>query len=158
MDLFYRKLKISKQEFLFQFQSHSNYPTALAFSDTLSFLGIKNEAYEIKKEFWHELPKQFITVYNNNFSLVEKINNEYLLFTDKKQNVSQEELFKNSGDIVFIFEETESVNQKNNLNYKYFSILLIVFSLLISFFSLFFKKSGLGGLKLIKAPIIVLFK
>jgi hypothetical protein len=71
MDLFYRKLKISKPEFLFQFQSHANYPTALAFSDTLNFLGIKNEAYEIEKEFWHELPKKFITVYNNNYAIVE---------------------------------------------------------------------------------------
>ncbi|HAH55557.1 MAG TPA: ABC transporter permease [Flavobacterium sp.] len=142
MDLFYRKLKISKPEFLFQFQSHPNYPSSLAFSDTLSFLGIKNEAYEIEKEFWHELPKQFITVYNNNFSFVEKLNNEYLVFTDKKQKVSQEDLFNNSGDIVFIFEETESVNNKNNLNYKYFGIFLIAFALVLSFFtsdfSLFF--------------------
>ena len=37
MDLFFNKLKIPKEEFLFQFQSHPNYPSALAFSDTLNF-------------------------------------------------------------------------------------------------------------------------
>ncbi|MEM0542600.1 hypothetical protein WFZ85_08215 [Flavobacterium sp. j3] len=105
-------------------------------------MGIKNEAYEIEKEFWHELPKQFITVYNNNYAIVEKFNNEYLLFTDKKQKISQEELFSNTGEVVFIFEETESANHKNNLNYKYFGIFIIAFALLLSFFtsnlSLFF--------------------
>jgi hypothetical protein len=30
-------LKLDKQEFIFQFNSHPNYPSALAFSDTLNF-------------------------------------------------------------------------------------------------------------------------
>jgi uncharacterized membrane protein len=142
MGAFYNKLKISKTEFLFQFQSHPNYPSVLAFSDTLNFLNIKNDVYEIDKENWHDLPKQFIAIYNNNYAIVEKLNNKYLLFTDKKQKISQEELFTNTGEVVFIFEETESTNHKNNLNYKYFGILLIVFALLLSFLnsnlSLFF--------------------
>lgn len=42
--------KLDKPEFSFQFQSHPNYPSALAFSDTLNFLGIKNDAYELEKK------------------------------------------------------------------------------------------------------------
>ena len=34
-------LKLDKQEFIFQFNSHPNYPSALAFSDTLNFYGSK---------------------------------------------------------------------------------------------------------------------
>jgi hypothetical protein len=34
-------LKLDKQEFIFQFNSHPNYPSALAFSDTLNFMGVK---------------------------------------------------------------------------------------------------------------------
>jgi hypothetical protein len=66
------KLHLDKQEFSFQFQSHPNYSSALAFSDTLNFLGVKNNAYELEKEFWDELPEEFITIYDNNFALVKK--------------------------------------------------------------------------------------
>lgn len=48
------KLKSEKNEFLFQFQSHPNYPSALAFSDTLNFLGVKNNAYNLEKEYCND--------------------------------------------------------------------------------------------------------
>ena len=56
------KSKINNDEFNFQFQSHPNYPSALAFSDTLNFLGVKNDAYELEKEYWGELPSEFIVI------------------------------------------------------------------------------------------------
>lgn len=59
-----RNLGIDESEFNFQFQSHSNYPSALALSDTLNFLGIENSAYELEKEYWNEIPTDFITLYN----------------------------------------------------------------------------------------------
>ena len=62
MNTFFTKLDISKNEFNFQFQSHPNYPSALAFSDTLNFLGVKNDAYELEKEYWGELPSEFIVI------------------------------------------------------------------------------------------------
>lgn len=66
-------LKINNSEFLFQFQSHPSYPSALAFSDTLNFMGVKNDAYQLEKEYWDELPESFITIYKNNFALIKKI-------------------------------------------------------------------------------------
>ena len=39
-----RSLGIDESEFNFQFQSHPNYPSALALSDTLNFLCIENTA------------------------------------------------------------------------------------------------------------------
>ncbi|WP_435523483.1 hypothetical protein [Chryseobacterium indoltheticum] len=59
--------KLHKQEFYFQFNSHPNYPSALAFSDTLNFLGLKNDAYELDKEYWDELPDEFMALVNNSF-------------------------------------------------------------------------------------------
>jgi hypothetical protein len=64
--------KLDKQEFYFQFSSHPNYPSALAFSDTLNFLGLRNDAYELDKEYWDELPEEYIAVVDNSFSLVKK--------------------------------------------------------------------------------------
>jgi thiol-disulfide isomerase/thioredoxin len=42
-------LEIHRQEFLFQFNSHPNYPSASAFSDTLNFMGVRNDAYELER-------------------------------------------------------------------------------------------------------------
>lgn len=134
MDLFYDKLKISKQEFQFQFQSHPNYPSALSFSDTLSFLGIKNDAYEIDKENWHELPKEFITFYNNKFTFVEKKDYEYLIFTDKTQIISKEKLHSESSDFVILFERNEEQQDKKKINYKFIMYSFFVLGLIFSAF------------------------
>lgn len=134
MDLFYNKLKISKQEFQFQYQSHPNYPSALAFSDTLNFLNVKNDAYEIDKENWHELPKQFITFYNNTFTIVEKQNDDYLIFTDKAEKISQEKLHSESSNFVILFEKTEEIQDQKKINYKWFMYSFFVLTSLYSAF------------------------
>jgi len=56
MNAFFNELQITKSEFLFQFQSHPNYPSALAFSDTLNFMGMKMDSYEFGRQVWQELP------------------------------------------------------------------------------------------------------
>ena len=58
IDHILNNLKLNKEEFLFQFRSHPDYPSILAFSDTLNFMGIKNDAYEIDKADWHDLPER----------------------------------------------------------------------------------------------------
>ncbi len=46
-------------------------------------MGLNNEAYELDKEYWDELPIEFITIYNNNFSLIKKKhNNFYKVYSD----------------------------------------------------------------------------
>jgi hypothetical protein len=34
-------------------------------------LGVKNDAYELDKEYWDELPEEFIAIVENSFSLVK---------------------------------------------------------------------------------------
>lgn len=51
-DQLIHQLKLDKEEFYFQFNSHPDYPSALALSDTLDFFRIENDAYEIEKDIW----------------------------------------------------------------------------------------------------------
>ncbi|UPT71852.1 MAG: hypothetical protein M0D53_05990 [Flavobacterium sp. JAD_PAG50586_2] len=133
MDLFYSKLNISKEEFLFQFQSHPDYPSALAFSDTLDFLRVKNDIYEVEKQNWQELPNEFLAVYKGNYALVEKRNQYYFVYTHEKEKVSTEQLYDNTENIVVLFESNEEGASNKNFDYKWFK-LFIVFSVL--FFSI----------------------
>jgi len=121
--------KLDKQEFYFQFNSHPNYPSALAFSDTLNFLGLKNDAYELDKEYWGELPEEYMALVDNSFSLVKKKGNDFTIYSDKVKTLNKEELYKNSGDFVLLFEKTENVKTKSFFNFK--PIIYLVFGIII---------------------------
>lgn len=94
MNLLLDKLQLDKEEFKFQFQSHSEYPSALAFSDTLNFMGVRNIPYALDKEYWQDLPNEFITIYQNNFSLIENHKTAIKSFSDKEENISEKNLLK----------------------------------------------------------------
>ena len=121
--------KLDKQEFYFQFNSHPNYPSALAFSDTLNFLGLKNDAYELDKEYWDELPEEYMALVDNSFSLVKKKGNDFTIYSDKVKTFNKEELYKNSGDFVLLFEKTENVKTNSFFNFK--PIIYLVFGIII---------------------------
>ncbi|MCX8522758.1 thioredoxin domain-containing protein [Chryseobacterium formosus] len=125
--------KLDKQEFYFQFNSHPNYPSALAFSDTLNFLGLKNDAYELDKEYWDELPEEYMALVDNSFSLVKKKGSDYTIYSDKVKTLTKEELYKNSGDFVLLFEKTENVKTKSFFNFKPFIYLVFGIIILYSF-------------------------
>lgn len=120
-------LKLDKQEFLFQFNSHPNYPSALAFSDTLNFMGVRNDAYELDKEYWDELPEEFIAIVDNNFSLVKKSGGQYSIYSDKAQTISKEDLHKKSTDFVLLFEK-DPASVRSFTGYK--PILYIILALI----------------------------
>ncbi|REC46260.1 vitamin K epoxide reductase family protein [Chryseobacterium pennipullorum] len=122
-------LKLDKQEFIFQFNSHPNYPSALAFSDTLNFMGIKNDAYELDKEYWDELPEEFIAIVENSFSLVKKSGNSYAVYSEKAKTLDKEELYKKSTDFVLLFEKTEKAESKMAFNFK--PILYAIFAIVV---------------------------
>ncbi len=111
-------LKLDKQEFIFQFNSHPNYPSALAFSDTLNFMGVKNDAYELDKEYWDELPEEFIAIVENSFSLVKKSGSSYSVYSEKAKTFDKDELYKKSTDFVLLFEKTEKAESKLAFNFK----------------------------------------
>ncbi|NIF07547.1 thioredoxin domain-containing protein [Chryseobacterium sp. Tr-659] len=124
-------LKLDKQEFTFQFNSHPNYPSALAFSDTLNFMGVKNDAYELDKEYWDELPEEFIAIVENSFSLVKKSGNGYAVYSEKAKNFDKEELYNKSTDFVLLFEKTESAESKLAFNFK--PVLYGIFAVILAY-------------------------
>ncbi|WP_160139204.1 vitamin K epoxide reductase family protein [Chryseobacterium sp. c4a] len=128
-------LKLDKQEFIFQFNSHPNYPSALAFSDTLNFLGVKNDAYQLDKEYWDELPEEFIAIVDNAFSLVKKSGSNYAVYSEKAKTLDKEELYKNSTDFVLLFEKTEKAENKTAFNFK--PILYAVFAVILIYSFIF---------------------
>ncbi len=130
---FYNKLNISKEEFLFQFQSHPNYPSALAFSDTLNFLGIKNDTYEVEKQNWQELPNEFLAVYKGIYAVVERQNQDYFVYAHEKEKLSTEQLYDNTENIVVLFETTEEVGNTKNFDYRWVK-LFFVLSVLVCFY------------------------
>lgn len=127
-------LKLDKQEFLFQFNSHPNYPSALAFSDTLNFMGVRNDAYELDKEYWDELPEEFIAIVDNSFSLVKKNGAQYSIYSDKAKTLNKEELHKSSTDFVLLFEKAENAD-KTISSYKPFIYIILGITLLYSVFT-----------------------
>ncbi|MBW8522225.1 thioredoxin domain-containing protein [Chryseobacterium chendengshani] len=142
--------RLDRQEFYFQFNSHPNYPSALAFSDTLNFLGIKNDAYELDKEYWEELPDEFMALVNDSFSLVKKKGNDFTIYSDKIRNLSKKELYENSGDFVLLFEKTEHVKTTAFFNFKPFIYLIfgivILFSLIqLTWYESLFNILSLAG-------------
>ena len=130
-DTLISSLELDKSEFLFQFQSHPNYPSALAFSDTLNFLDLKNDAYELEKEYWQELPEEFITLYKNNFSLIRKYGQNYQVISDDVQTIDYKTLVENSQDFVMLIHKTEKKIEKKTIEYSKF--LYLLFALIISF-------------------------
>lgn len=141
--------KLDKQEFYFQFNSHPNYPSALAFSDTLNFLGLKNDAYELDKEYWDELPEEYMALVDNSFSLVKKKGNDFTIYSDKIKTLNKEELYKNSGDFVLLFEKTENVKTKSFFNFQPFIYLVFGIIILYSFLQFTWYESVFNVLSLV---------
>lgn len=123
--------QVDKREFLFQFQSHPNYPSALAFSDTLNFLGIKNDAYELGKEYWEELPEEFITIYKDNFALVHRNGNQAKIFADKEETVTFNDLKDNSGDFILLFEKNNIEKTAKPNSVLYLVILFLALAIVL---------------------------
>jgi len=146
-------LKLDKQEFLFQFNSHPNYPSALAFSDTLNFMGIRNDAYELDKEYWDELPNEFITIIDNSFSLVKKTGNNYTIYSDKTKTLNKEELHKSSADFVLLFEKAENMESKSVSSVRPFLYVILGIIAIYSLLSYTWYEAAFNILSLIGAYI-----
>lgn len=131
-------LMVDKKEFFFQFQSHPNYPSALAFGDTLNFLGVKNDAYELEKEYWEELPQEFITIYKNEFALIKKETNKTKVISDEVKETTFDDVIKNSQKFVLLFEKNKE-NQTKMVAKNRFQWLLFALAFLFILVSVFSK-------------------
>lgn len=73
-------IQLDKEEFDFQFNSHPDYPSLLALSDTLKFFNITNGAFKIDRSEIELLPNNFV-------ARLKKDNIDFLSFIEKKEDV-----------------------------------------------------------------------
>ena len=106
-------INIDKNEFLFQIQSHPDYPSLLAISDTLSFFNIENSALRLNFDELNLLPNYFAALLNMEngaptIIFLEKKVNSFFYRDNKKQiEMSISELEKRWSTIVLLIERPE---------------------------------------------------
>jgi thiol-disulfide isomerase/thioredoxin len=76
-------IQIDLEEFTFQAKTHPDYPSVLAYSDTLHFFGIGNKAVRLSHTELEALPQQFIAL------MVDFDEQEMLAFVQRKENSFQ---------------------------------------------------------------------
>ena len=125
------QITIDKEEFIYQIQSHPDYPSLLSISDTLSFFNIDNIAIRVGISEIETLPNRFIALLNNEKNkeelyFIENKGNKYFTTKDKKTtDISVIDLKKNWKSIVLLVEKPEIKTIKNN-QYKLTLLLPIV--------------------------------
>lgn len=111
------KISIDQIEFQFQYESHPDYPSLLALSDTLKFFKIDNGAFKISEDDLDQIPENFLAVIqkegeSEDFSNIQKVKEG---FNVNEQYFSKEDFLKIFKNIVLIAEKSESfVSQKSN--------------------------------------------
>jgi glutaredoxin len=132
------EILIDQPEFLFQIQSHPNYPSLLAISDTLSFFNIDNIAARVQFTEIDNMPNRFITLLSETLGksqlyFIEKKDNSYFSTKDKKTiEISKETLESRWDNIVLLAEknETEQTTKKKKKQWQW-----VLYSLCIAFFT-----------------------
>lgn len=116
-------IAIDKTEFLYQVQSHPDYPALLSIVDALSFFNIDNGAMRVETTDIDLLPNQFIALLNKERSApqlhcIENKNGKYFYTNDKKTiEISRTDLENRWAAVVLLIEKSENeVDQisKNN--------------------------------------------
>lgn len=104
---------ISEKEFTIQYESHPEYPSLLAVSDTLNFFNVTNGALHVNSDQIDLLPTVFITKLDdadeNSLAVVEAqtSNQSYTIYTNSRKNsVSRNTLLKKWKGMVFLVEDT----------------------------------------------------
>jgi uncharacterized membrane protein/glutaredoxin len=134
---------IDKTEFEYQIQSHPEYPSLLAISDTLFFFNIDNIATRIEKFQIELLPDYFVALLMSEANIpvlnyVEKKGNNYFVTNNKKAKlISKQELESIWAEITLLVDKPDiEVGVKHNRERSYMpTSLLLWFGL---FFSVLF--------------------
>ena len=111
--------------------SHPNYPSLLAITDSLTFIGIENIAAKVPFQHIEQLPNVFIIeldAENKTLNFLEKLNDGFKILdeNEKTRVISFSELENIWTGIVLIIEENEHVEKFKSTNYKVSGFVLIV--------------------------------
>lgn len=154
---------IDKNEFEFQIQSHPDYPSLLAISDTLSFFNIDNGAIRVVVADIKLLPDCFIALLSEAMKdpqlyFIGKKDNAYFITNNKKQiAISETELKSRWKEIVLLIEKPETEKDLKPTKSSWFLVLQI-FVILLLFLVLSQFETALSTQIFLVFPIIgVLF-
>lgn len=147
-----------KESFRDLFQSHPNYPSVFAITDTLDMLSIKNIAVKIPKEQLLELPNSFLAIFKEGLVLVTKLITEVVIYPEKggKQYLSFVEFTEDWDGIIIVIEPHENITNwslKNDSKWFIFSLQVIVLIIL----STIYNNYGLNEIVLLTMSTIGFF-
>ncbi len=129
-------IDFDKNEFLFQIQSHPDYPSLLSISDTLKFLSIDNIIFNYESKNLETLPDRFIVFLKVEKNVpkpffIENKNGKYFIYDNKKQTeITVSELESRWNHIVFLVEKPEFHSEsenKNNLLFLFGAVSFVLF-------------------------------
>ncbi|SEQ17042.1 vitamin K epoxide reductase family protein [Flavobacterium urocaniciphilum] len=127
------------EEFEDLFQSHPNYPSVFAITDTFNLLSIENVALKIPKEQIEELPKEFLAIYKSKIVLVYKSKESIKLENDLlvKSEISYSEFLENWEGIIIAIEPNTNIKitSKNNTSWFLYSLPILALLTLSIYFN-----------------------
>lgn len=136
-------IQIDKNEFEYQLNSHPDYPSLLAISDTLSFFNISNAAFRISFENIGQLPDRFMASIKRGkeqiISFVEKKENSFFYSDNGNRNhskLTEHELKLVWDEIVLLAESSEdNLTVKKKMIFKKGLVIpFIIFSAVLLYF------------------------
>ncbi|MET3025214.1 vitamin K epoxide reductase family protein [Flavobacterium sp. UW10123] len=129
-------INIDKDEFLFQNQSHPDYPSLLSIADTLSFFNIENAVIRVEASNIKLLPNHFVAFLSKEMNkpqlyFFERKDNTFFYHKDKKTlAISESELESRWNGIVLLLEKPENVEVlKSNKNSVWLALQIFAFVL-----------------------------
>lgn len=148
-----------KTEFLFQIQSHPDYPSLLSITDTLNFFDIQNGVIKISASEVESLPSRFVAFLNvenkrSQLYLIEKKKNNYSYLLDKKAVEIGESILKSSWNGIVLLIEKEEKENTIVRNKKNVFWILPSFCLILFFSILFMVEENLKAKLFFLFPIV----
>ncbi|MFS4471988.1 vitamin K epoxide reductase family protein [Chryseobacterium sp. T20] len=150
-------VKIDKNDYIYQVESHPETPSLLAFSDALSFFGIPNGAFTIEFQDFDHLPDTFLTILDVGnghliLSYIEK-KEQNILYTDHEgvqKSISLSEMENVWTGAVLAAENNGEITKSSDSFYtKLLPALIICAVILILFFIGGWFLSGFGFITMI---------
>jgi len=135
-------ITFDKSKFLYQIQSHPDYPTLIALTDTLNFFKISNGVIKVGQSDIDLLPERFISFQNDQKRetlpfFIEKNNDFYTLTHDQQTlKISKSELYSGWTGTVLLVEKND-MPESIALSKRKFPLLLSI-TLLLFFINFYF--------------------
>lgn len=110
-------IEIDEKEFIFQLESHPNFPSLFSYSETLSFFSINNIVIDLSIEDINLLPNRFLCLVENNeeklFTYFKKIDKFHYLINNKFIKITEQELLSKWKNVVLLIDpDTEPKDVK----------------------------------------------